>query len=167
MQPRTLREAGGTRSRSSSPLSCPALMKRRLSRNASRRLNAPSGSSRSRAKSWSRITEAWTPRARSPGVWERRSSRSRGAYVVMGDADDSYDFSSLAPFLEELRRGSDLVVGNRFKGKILPGAMPWKHRWIGNPVLTAVGRILFRSPVGDFHCGLRAFRREAFDRMDL
>lgn len=92
---------------------------------------------------------------------------SRGRYVVMGDADGSYDFSSLGPFLEKLDEGHDLVMGNRFRGGIRPGAMPWLHRWLGNPVLSAIGRILFRSPIGDFHCGLRAFRRTAYDRMDL
>jgi glycosyltransferase involved in cell wall biosynthesis len=92
---------------------------------------------------------------------------ARGKFVIMGDSDDSYDFSSIAPFVAALRQGFDLVMGNRFKGGIMPGAMPWKHRWIGNPVLTTVGRIFFRSPVGDFHCGLRGFRKESFERMDL
>jgi hypothetical protein len=92
---------------------------------------------------------------------------ARGKYVIMGDSDDSYDFSALGPFVEQLRGGADLVMGNRFKGKILPGAMPWKHRWIGNPVLTALGRLFFRSPVGDFHCGLRGFSKDAFRRMDV
>jgi hypothetical protein len=90
-----------------------------------------------------------------------------GKYVIMGDSDDSYDFSAIEPFVSAMRQGFDLVMGNRFRGGIMPGAMPWKHRWIGNPVLTAVGRIFFRSPVGDFHCGLRAFRKEAYARMDL
>jgi hypothetical protein len=94
-------------------------------------------------------------------------SASRGRFVVMGDSDDSYDFSRLSPFLDALTAGADLVMGNRFLGGIMPGAMPWKHRYIGNPVLTAIGRLFFRSPVGDFHCGLRAFTRTAFDRMDL
>jgi hypothetical protein len=92
---------------------------------------------------------------------------ARGRYVIMGDADDSYDFLAIRPFFEALRGGSSLVMGNRFAGKILPGAMPWKHRFIGNPVLTALGRIFFRSPVNDFHCGLRGFTREAYRRMDL
>ena len=92
---------------------------------------------------------------------------ARGRGVIMGDGDDSYDFSDLAPFVEKLRGGFDLVMGNRFKGAILPGAMPWKHRWLGNPVLSALGRIFFRSPVGDFHCGLRAFTMDAWRRMDL
>lgn len=92
---------------------------------------------------------------------------ARGKYVIMGDSDDSYDFSEIAPMVSQLRDGVDLVMGNRFKGEIRPAAMPWKHRWIGNPVLTAVGRLFFRSPVGDFHCGLRGFSKAAYDRMDL
>lgn len=92
---------------------------------------------------------------------------ARGRYVIMGDSDDSYDFSEIAPLVSQLRDGVDLVMGNRFKGGIRPAAMPWKHRWIGNPVLTAVGRLFFRSPVGDFHCGLRGFSKAAYDRMDL
>jgi hypothetical protein len=92
---------------------------------------------------------------------------SRGKYIIMGDSDDSYDFLNLGPFLEKLREGYDLVMGNRFKGFIAPGAMPASHRYFGNPVLTAIGRILFRSPCGDFHCGLRGFSREAYEKMDL
>jgi len=92
---------------------------------------------------------------------------ARGKFIIMGDSDDSYDFSSIEPLVKALREGFELVMGNRFKGGIKPGAMPWKHRWIGNPVLTAVGRIFFRSPVGDFHCGLRGFRKDAYARMDL
>lgn len=92
---------------------------------------------------------------------------ARGRYVIMGDSDDSYDFSNLMPFLEKLRAGYDLVMGNRFKGGIQPGAMPWKNRYIGNPVLTGIGRLLFRCPVGDFHCGLRGYSLEAFKKMDL
>ena len=92
---------------------------------------------------------------------------SRGKYCVMGDSDDSYDFSNLDLFVKELRAGADLVMGNRFLGGIEPGAMPWKNRYIGNPVLSGVGRFLFRAPAKDFHCGLRAFSRDAFLRMDL
>jgi glycosyltransferase involved in cell wall biosynthesis len=92
---------------------------------------------------------------------------ARGRYVIMGDADDSYDFSNLAPFVEKLRQGFDLVMGNRFLGGIKPGAMPPLHRYLGNPVLSGIGRIFFRSPIGDFHCGLRGFSREAVRRMDL
>ncbi len=92
---------------------------------------------------------------------------ARGTYVIMGDADDSYDFLALHDFVRELRAGNDLVMGNRFRGGIEPGAMPWLHRWIGNPILTAVGRVFFNSATGDFHCGLRGFRRDAYDRMRL
>ncbi|HUO84138.1 MAG TPA: glycosyltransferase family 2 protein [Thermoanaerobaculia bacterium] len=92
---------------------------------------------------------------------------ARGRYVIMADADDSYDFRAIFPFVERLRESHDLVMGNRFAGGILPGAMPWKHRWIGNPILTAIGRLFFRSRAGDFHCGMRGFSREAFERMEL
>jgi glycosyltransferase involved in cell wall biosynthesis len=92
---------------------------------------------------------------------------ARGRYVIMGDADDSYDFSSLDDFVAELRRGVDLVMGNRFQGGVLPGAMPWLHRHLGNPILSALGRLFFRAPVGDFHCGLRGVSKKAFERMEL
>jgi len=92
---------------------------------------------------------------------------ARGTYVIMGDADDSYDFTALGPFVAKLREGYDLVMGNRFRGGIRPGAMPALHRYLGNPVLTGLGRLLFRSPTGDFHCGLRGFRRRAALDMDL
>lgn len=92
---------------------------------------------------------------------------SNGKYIIMGDSDDSYDFSKLDAFVNKLDNGFDLVMGNRFLGGISEGAMPWKNRYIGNPVLTWVGRTLFACPAKDFHCGLRGFRREAFDRMDL
>jgi hypothetical protein len=90
-------------------------------------------------------------------------SAARGRYVILGDSDDSYDFSELGPFLERLRAGDALVMGNRFEGRILPGAMPPLHRYLGNPVLSALGRLFFHSPVGDFHCGLRAVNRAAYD----
>jgi glycosyltransferase involved in cell wall biosynthesis len=92
---------------------------------------------------------------------------ARGRFIIMGDADDSYDFTKLEPFLTKLREGYDLVMGNRFQGGIQPGAMPFLNRYLGNPVLSAVGRLFFRSPVRDFHCGLRAFSKEAAQRMDL
>jgi hypothetical protein len=92
---------------------------------------------------------------------------ARGEYVIMADADDSYDLLAIGPLLEKLREGHDLVMGNRFLGGIEPGAMPWKHRWIGNPILTAIGRLFFRSRAGDFHCGLRGLRRDAWPRMEL
>jgi glycosyltransferase involved in cell wall biosynthesis len=92
---------------------------------------------------------------------------SRGRYIVMGDADDSYDFGRLDAFLERLRAGADLVMGNRFLGGIRPGAMPWKNRFLGNPVLSGIGRLLFNCPVRDLHCGLRGFSKDAFLRMQL
>ena len=92
---------------------------------------------------------------------------ARGEYVIMGDADDSYDFSNLMPFVTELRNGADLVMGNRFKGGIAPGAMPKLHRYLGNPVLSFVGRLFFRSPIGDFHCGLRGFRKDSALKLGL
>ncbi len=92
---------------------------------------------------------------------------ARGRYIIMGDSDDSYDFLHLEGFLEKLREGYDLVMGNRFKGGIAPGAMPFLHRWLGNPVLSGIGRLLFRSPCGDFHCGLRGFSKSAAEKMRL
>ena len=92
---------------------------------------------------------------------------AEGTYTIMGDADASYDFSALMPFLERLRGGYQLVMGNRFSGGIAPGAMPPLHRYIGNPVLTRVGHVLFPSPVGDFHCGLRGFDTQAIERLGL
>ncbi len=85
---------------------------------------------------------------------------ARGQYVVMGDADESYNLANLMPFLVELRNGADLVMGNRFTGGIAPGAMPFSHRYVGNPVLSMLGRVFFHIKVGDFHCGLRGFRRD-------
>ncbi len=92
---------------------------------------------------------------------------ARGRFIVMGDADDSYDFLSLDPFLAALRDGADLVMGNRFKGGIAKGAMPILHRYLGNPVLSFLGRIFYRIPVGDFHCGLRGFRADAIKALEL
>lgn len=90
-----------------------------------------------------------------------------GQYIIMGDADDSYDFTRLSPFIDKLRSGYDLVMGNRFKGGIKPGAMPPLHRYLGNPVLTWIGRLFFGSPCGDFHCGLRAFSKAAIEKLNL
>jgi glycosyltransferase involved in cell wall biosynthesis len=92
---------------------------------------------------------------------------ARSDYVIMGDADDSYDFVHLEPFVERLREGYDLVMGNRFLGEIKPGAMPWLHRYVGNPVLTAILNLFFHSPIQDAHCGLRGFRKDAYDRLRL
>jgi len=92
---------------------------------------------------------------------------ARGKYVIMGDADDSYDFSRLELFIAKLREGYPLVMGNRFLGGILAGAMPLLHRYFGNPVLSFIGRLFFRTSVGDFHCGLRGFDRAAVLALDL
>ena len=92
---------------------------------------------------------------------------ARGEYVIMGDSDDSYDFTNLMPFVEELRKGADLVMGNRFAGGIEPGAMPPLHRYLGNPVLSFAGRLFFRSKIGDFHCGLRGFRKDSAIKLGL
>jgi glycosyltransferase involved in cell wall biosynthesis len=92
---------------------------------------------------------------------------AHGKFVIMGDADDSYDFESLEAFIEKLQAGYDLVVGNRFEGGIKSGAMPPLHRYFGNPLLTTIGRLLFKSPVNDFCCGLRGFRRDAILQLGL
>ena len=92
---------------------------------------------------------------------------ARGRYVVMGDADDSYDFGRLEAFVEKLREGYPLVMGNRFRGGIRPGAMPALHRYLGNPVLSFVGRLFFGARVGDFHCGLRGFNRDRIRDLGL
>lgn len=92
---------------------------------------------------------------------------AQGRYVIMGDSDDSYDFSNLMPFIEKLREGHDLVLGNRFRGGIQKGAMPFLHRYLGNPVLSRIGKIFFGSPVGDFHCGLRGFSKSAIESLNL
>jgi len=94
-------------------------------------------------------------------------SAAYGEFVVMGDADDSYDLGSMDECLTHLRAGADLVMGNRFAGRIMPNAMPWLHKWLGNPVLSWLGRVLFNSTVGDFHCGLRAFRKSAWEAIAL
>jgi len=92
---------------------------------------------------------------------------ARGGYVLMADSDDSYDFGHIPRFVEQLRSGSELVMGNRFRGGIRKGAMPVLHRYLGNPVLTAIGRLFFGSPARDFHCGIRAFRKDSYERMDI
>ena len=92
---------------------------------------------------------------------------ARGRFVIMGDADDSYDFERLDEMLAELRSGAELVMGNRFQGGVEPGAMPFLHRWLGNPVLSFLGRLFFRAPVGDFHCGLRGFSRQSILALGL
>jgi glycosyltransferase involved in cell wall biosynthesis len=92
---------------------------------------------------------------------------ARGKYIIMADADDSYDLENLMPFIVKLREGYDLVMGNRFKGVIKKGAMPWHHRYIGNPVLSFIGKLFFKTPANDFHCGLRGFTKDAIERMNL
>lgn len=92
---------------------------------------------------------------------------ARGRFILMGDSDGSYDFTHAGRFVEKLREGYDLVMGNRFLGGIQPGAMPWKNRYLGNPILSGIGRLFFRCPIGDFHCGLRAFSRDAYNRLEL
>jgi len=92
---------------------------------------------------------------------------AKGKYVIMGDADDSYDFLNLMPFVEKLREGYELVMGNRFQGGIAKGAMPPLHRYLGNPVLSFIGRLFFPSSIGDFHCGLRGYEREAILKLNL
>ena len=92
---------------------------------------------------------------------------SRGEYVLMADSDDSYNFAHIPRFVEQLRAGADLAMGNRFRGGIADQAMPFLHRYVGNPALTGIGKLFFGSPCGDFHCGLRGFRKDSFDRMDI
>lgn len=94
-------------------------------------------------------------------------AEARGKYIVMGDSDNTYDFSQIDRFLEPLRDGYDMVMGSRFKGRILPGAMPWSHQYVGNPVLTGILNLFFHSSISDAHCGMRAFTKEAYERMHL
>ncbi len=94
-------------------------------------------------------------------------SQVKANFIIMGDGDDSYDFTALMPFLEKLRAGYDLVMGNRFLGGIKSGAMPFLHRYLGNPVLSGIGRLFFHAPVGDFHCGMRGFTKYTYERLDL
>jgi hypothetical protein len=92
---------------------------------------------------------------------------ARGAFIIMGDADDSYDFSEVPRFVEKWRQGYDVVMGNRFRGEIKRGAMPWHHKYIGNPALSSVLNLFFNTGIGDSHCGMRGFTRAVYDRMDL
>jgi len=92
---------------------------------------------------------------------------ARGAFIVMGDADDSYDFSEVPRFVEKWRQGNDVVMGNRFRGEIKPGAMPWHHKYVGNPALSSLLNLFFHTGIGDSHCGMRGFTRAVYDRMDL
>lgn len=108
------------------------------------------------------VTEKGYGRALQGGIAE-----AKGRFILMGDSDGSYDFTHATRFLEKLREGWDIVMGNRFMGGVQPGAMPWKNRYIGNPLLSGLGRLFFRCPVGDFHCGLRAFSKAAYERLEL
>jgi glycosyltransferase involved in cell wall biosynthesis len=95
---------------------------------------------------------------------------AKGKYIIMGDADDSYDFAAIVPFIDKLRQGYDLVIGCRLPkggGKIMPGAMPWKHRWIGTPILSNIGKLFFKSPVSDFNCGLRGFNLDSYNKLNM
>ena len=95
------------------------------------------------------------------------ANAAEGEWLIMADADDSYDWSNLGPFIEKLEAGYDLGMGNRFKGGIHPGAMPPLHRYLGNPVLSFIARLLYKVPIGDFHCGMRGFTKDAWRRMAL
>ena len=95
------------------------------------------------------------------------TKQAYGKYVIMGDADDSYDFSNIMPYVEKLREGYELVMGNRFKGGIEKGAMPWSHKYIGTPVLSFIGRLFYKSKIGDFNCGMRGYDRQAIINLDL
>jgi glycosyltransferase involved in cell wall biosynthesis len=92
---------------------------------------------------------------------------ARGRFLIMADCDDSYDLTDLDRFVQRLRAGADLVMGNRLKGEIKPGAMPWLHRWVGNPVLSGFLNLLFHTKAGDTHCGMRGFTKDAYRRMCL
>ena len=92
---------------------------------------------------------------------------AKGKFIIMADADESYDLVNLIPFVEKLRDGYDLVMGNRFKGGIKKGAMPWHHKYIGNPILSFIGQLFFKTPAKDFHCGLRGFTKESIEKMSL
>ncbi|HXU46326.1 MAG TPA: glycosyltransferase family 2 protein [Thermoanaerobaculia bacterium] len=107
------------------------------------------------------------PRRGYGSAYLRGFAEARGRYLVMGDSDDSYDFLDIERFILPLREGRDLVMGTRLKGKILPGAMSWSHRWIGNPILSGMLKLLFRTRISDSHCGMRSFTREAYERMHL
>lgn len=94
-------------------------------------------------------------------------AKSSADYIIMADADDSYDWSNLKPFIDRLQQGNELVMGNRFQGTIHEGAMPFLHKYIGNPVLSFISRRLYRIEIGDFHCGMRGFTRDAWNKMQL
>ena len=95
------------------------------------------------------------------------TKQAYGKFVIMGDSDDSYDFSNIMPFLEKLRDGYDLVMGNRYKGGIEKGAMPWSHKYIGTPVISYIGSLFYKSKIGDFNCGMRGYNKQAILNLDL
>src|SRR5215470_17704518 len=108
------------------------------------------------------------PRRGYGSAYLRGFAEARGRYLVMGDADDTYDFSRIADFIAPLEAGGcDMVMGTRLRGTILPGAMPWSHRWIGNPILSGMLKLLYHTRISDSHCGMRAFTRDAYERMNL
>ncbi len=108
------------------------------------------------------------PRRGYGSAYLRGFAEARGKYLVMGDADDTYDFTKIAEFIAPLDKdGVDMVMGTRLKGKILPGAMPWSHHWIGNPILSGMLKLLYHTRISDSHCGMRSFTREAYQRMNL
>ena len=97
----------------------------------------------------------------------RGIEEAQGEYIVMGDGDDTYDFGAIIPFIRQLEEGCDLVMGSRFNGTMVPGAMSWSHRYIGNPILSGMLRVFFGGTVSDSHCGLRAFTKTAYKKMAL
>ena len=94
-------------------------------------------------------------------------AKAKGKYIITADTDNSHDLQDLMPFLEKLRKGYDLVMGNRFKGEKITGAMSFLHRYIGNPILSGIGNVFFKTKIGDFHCGLRGLTKKAYEKMDL
>lgn len=95
------------------------------------------------------------------------NKQAKGKYIIMGDSDDSYNFEEILPILEELRKGTEFVIGNRFQGGIEKGAMPWLHKYIGNPFLSYIGRKIYQCDIGDFHCGLRGYEKKAIEGLEL
>lgn len=124
------------------------------------------GSAEIAARAGARVVHE--PRRGYGAAYLRGFEAARGRYIVMGDADDTYDLSQIAPFIEPLEKGGfDMVMGTRLKGTILPGAMSWSHRWIGNPILSGLLRLFFHTRISDSHCGMRSFTRDAYERMQL
>jgi len=113
------------------------------------------------------VTVVHQPRRGYGNAYLKGIAAAHGRYVLMADADDTYDLSELPRFIELLRDGHDMVIGNRFAGRILPGAMDWSHRYLGNPILSGLLRVMFSTSVGDAHSGMRAFTREAYEKLRL